>query len=134
MAGIVLLSACSRPSPEQELRQAVAMLQASIEERDSGDLRQVLAEDFVGEDGLDREGAVRLAQLTFVRNREIGVHPGPLDIRISGDHATVRFDAALTGGSGSPLPETAQLYVVETGWRLEDGDWRLTSATWQGRL
>jgi len=49
-------------------------------------------------------------------------------------HATVAFDAALTGGSGRLLPDAARLYSVETGWRLDDGEWRLTSATWEPRL
>jgi hypothetical protein len=49
-------------------------------------------------------------------------------------HATVRFEAALTGGSGNVLPDAARLYGVETGWRLDDGEWRLTSASWKPRL
>ena len=37
-------------------------------------------------------------------------------------------------GSGRLLPDAARLYSVETGWRLDDGEWRLTSATWEPRL
>ena len=47
---------------------------------------------------------------------------------------TVRFTAALTGGSGSLLPDSAQVYDVETGWRFDDGNWRMTSATWQPKF
>lgn len=129
------LCACTRTTPEQRLRDTVAALQAAVEARNAGDIRQVLADDFVGPEGLDREGAVRMAQAMFLRHRDIGVAiAGPLQVRMQPDHATVRFETALTGGSGNLLPDAARLYSVETGWRLDDGDWRLTSASWKPRL
>jgi hypothetical protein len=45
----------------------------------------------------------------------------------------VSFTAALTGGPGW-LPEQAQVYQVQTGWRLEGNDWKLISAQWKPRL
>ena len=129
------LAACARETPEQALRARVDALQAAIEARDPGDVRAVLADDFVGPGGMDRERAVRLAQVSFLRHREVGVAiAGPLRVRMQPRHATVAFDAALTGGSGRLLPDAARLYAVKTGWRLEDGEWRLTSATWEARL
>jgi ketosteroid isomerase-like protein len=132
---LAALCACTRTTPEQRLRDTVASLQAAIQARDTGDIREVLADDFVGPEGLDREGAVRMAQAMFLRHREIGVTmAGPLQVRMQPGHASVRFEAALTGGSGSVLPDAARLYSVETGWRLDDGNWRLTSADWKPRL
>jgi hypothetical protein len=132
---LVALCACTRTTPEQQLRDTVSSLQAGIETRDAGDIRAVLADDFVGPEGLDREGAVRMAQAMFLRHRDIGVTiTGPLQVRMQPDHASVRFDVARSGGSGGVLPDTARLYSVETGWRLQDGDWRLTSAEWTPRL
>ena len=132
---LAALCACTRTTPEQRLRDTVSSLQAGIETRDAGDIRAVLADDFVGPEGLDREGAVRMAQAMFLRHRDIGVTiTGPLQVRMQPDHASVRFDVALSGGSGGVLPDTARLYSVETGWRLQDGDWRLTSAEWTPRL
>ena len=132
---LAALCACTRTTPEQQLRDTVSSLQAGIETRDAGDIRAVLADDFVGPEGLDREGAVRMAQAMFLRHRDVGVTiAGPLQVRMQPDHASVRFDVALSGGSGGVLPDTARLYSVETGWRLQDGDWRLTSAEWTPRL
>jgi len=133
-----LLSSCSRTPPEQRLRDTVATLQTAVETRDVGALKKVLADDFVGTEGLDRDGATRLAQLMFLQHRDVGVSLGPLRLELSpqpvADHATVHFTAALTGGSGTGLPDSARLYEVETGWRLEGGNWRLTSATWTPQL
>ena len=42
----------------------------------------------------------------------------------------VRFDAVVTGGAGTLLPQSGQVYDVTTAWRLEGGDWRLVSAEW----
>lgn len=125
-----LLSACARTPPEQALREAMAGVQTAIEERDAAALASHLAEDFVGPDGLDREGARRMATLYLMRHKRVGATLGPLDIQLQEDHASVRFTAALTGGSGRLLPETGSLYDIRTGWRIEDGEWRMTSATW----
>jgi len=133
-ACVLVLAGCHRPLPEQQLRATLDTLEDAIERRDAGDVRAVLADDFVGPEGLDREGAIRLAQAAFLRHASVGVAPGPLDVALKGDHATVRFGAALTGGPASGLPDAARLYDVETGWRLEDDEWRLTSATWTPRL
>jgi hypothetical protein len=134
MLALLLLSACAREAPEARLRARVATLQQAIAGHDAGGVRDALAEDFIGPDGLDRAGAVRLAQAMFLRYRSLGVHAGPLAVEMQPGHATVRFQAALTGGDGGVLPEAARLYDVETGGRLEDGEWRLVSVAWTPRL
>ena len=130
-----VLAGCARTPPEQRLREAVAAMQSAIEARDVPAVRELLADDFIGPGGMDRRAAARLAQVTFMRHQDIGVSVvGPLDLTISDDRASVRFDAALTGGSGGLLPDRARIQSVETGWRLEGGEWRLVSATWKPRL
>lgn len=130
----LLLAGCARTPPEQALRETIQALQVAVEQRNAAAVEDHLADDFVGPLGMDRDGARRLAALTFLRHRDIGVTIGPLDLSMQQDHATVRFNAALTGSSGRALPDAARLYEVETGWRLEDGEWRLTSARWVPRL
>ncbi|MFD0738135.1 nuclear transport factor 2 family protein [Lysobacter koreensis] len=131
---MLLAVGCGRTSPKQRLRDSLDGLKASLEARDVAGMQQWLADDFIGPEGLDRTGAKRIAQGVFLRHGDIGVNVGPLDVSLRPRHATVSFSAALTGGSGGMLPETAQLYDVETGWRLDDGEWRLTSARWTPRL
>jgi hypothetical protein len=128
-----MLVACARTPPEERLRTTVAGLQVALEERDGSALQDVLADDFIGPGGLDRSGARRLAQGMFLRYRDVDARLGPLDISLHEHHATVRFTAALTGGSGM-LPDSGQVYDVETGWRLEEGEWRLVNAAWTPRL
>lgn len=134
LALVSMASGCRRESAEQALRDDIASLQAAIESRDAGAMAGFLAEDFVGNDGLDRDGARRLAVLHFMRNASVGVTPGPLDIQLQGDaHATVRTTVVLTGGSGGIVPGTGRIRDITTGWRREGDDWRMTSVRWEGR-
>jgi len=133
VAGALLLAGCMRTPPEQRLREAIAGLQSAIAQRSASALDDALAEDFIGPGGLDRNGARRMAQALFLRYRDVGVSVGPLDIAMREQRATVRFTAALTGGAGV-LPDSGQVYDVETGWRLDGGEWRLVNASWKPRL
>jgi hypothetical protein len=134
---VVLLVACgSGDPPEARLRASVAALQSAIEAREGSRIGDVLAADFIGPQAMDRAGALRMARVAFLRYRSVGVTVvGPLQVEMQGDdHARVRFDAALTGGSGAMLPDSARVWSVDTGWRAEDGEWRMTSAEWEPRL
>lgn len=133
VALLALLSACGGASPEDALRAEVDALEQAMQARDAGDLKALLAEDFIGNDGLDREGAARLAQGAFLRYRDVQVALGPREVELHGaDRATVRFTAALTGRAGDGLlPDSGRVYAVESGWRLEDGDWTLASVRWE---
>lgn len=127
------LAACSRTPPEEALRATIATMHEAAEARDADALADHLAEDFLGPGGMDRDGFRRTAALVWLRSREIGVTPGPLDVEVTGDHARVHFTAATRGGEGF-LPDSANLYQVDTAWRLEDGDWKLISAEWTAAL
>lgn len=133
-ACLLALAACSRPAPEQKLRETIARMESAMEARDVGALDERLAEDFIGPEGMDREGARKLARLVFLRNRDVGATLGPLDVSMQGEHATVRFTVALTGGSGAMLPDAAQVYEADTGWRMRDGEWELVSADWKPQM
>lgn len=130
VASCLVLAACMREPDEAALREAVASLEAAVERRDASAVEDALASDFIGPDGMDRDGARRLAALVFLRHREVGVRPGPLDVAMGGGHATVDFSAVVTGGAGRALPDAARIYAVRTAWRVEDGQWRLVSAEW----
>lgn len=129
---LLVVTCCSAPlSPEHALRSTIDSLELAIEQRDNGALGDHLADDFIGPDGLDVDGARRLARLMFLRNQDISVVLGPLEISLLDEHATVRCSAALTGGSGGLLPDSGQLYDITSGWRLEGGEWRMTSIDWK---
>ena len=128
---VLLSSACGRDDPERRVRAQVQALQEAIDARDAGAMEGLLAEDFVGNDGLDRHGARRLAAAVFLRHREGAARLGPVEVELRGaSEAIARFSVVATAGAGGLLPERGQVYRVETGWRLVGGEWRLLSASW----
>jgi hypothetical protein len=133
LGAAVLLPGCSRPAPEAALRSAVERMEAAAEARDSSALVADFSEQFVGPDGMDRDQFRRTLAVIWLRNREVGVAVGPLEVAIMGEGARVEFTAATRGGDGW-LPDRAQVYRVKTGWRLEGGEWKLVSASWEPSL
>ena len=127
---VVALASCERSPPEQRLRESVESLQEVLQRGDAASMDEWLADDFIGPDGLDRDGARRLAQVMHLRQRNIDVALGPMQVQLRPGHATVEFTAVLTGGSGGLLPDSGQLFDVTTGWRMDANQWRLTSAQW----
>lgn len=137
LAVLVLLAAaaCARSGPEERLRERTQALHAAIESRDIAAMQHVLADDFVGNDGLDRRQARALATVLVSRYRSIGITFGPMDVQLQPPaNATVRFSVLATGGGEGLLPQRIQAYEVETAWREEGGDWMLYHAKWTPRL
>ena len=138
LAAFALLAAmaftgCKREPPEEALRNTVAAMEAAAEKGDADALFDHIAEDFGGNEGMDREAFRRYVMVMGLRRETVGVQLGPLDVQLFGDRASAKFTAALTGGPGW-LPNRAQVYDVTTGWRLQDGEWMLISATWKPQL
>jgi hypothetical protein len=132
---LCMLGACSRGEPEQALRQRVAELQTTLESRDASAVQQFLAEDFAGNDGLDRRQARAMAVMVSARYKSVGVSFGPLDVTMQPPaNATVAFGAFTTGGGDGPLPQRIQAWDVETAWRESGGQWVLYHAKWTPRL
>ena len=126
---LACLPACGGRPSEAALRERIDALEAATEAGDASSYDDLLADDFIGNDGIDRTQAKRLLQAMKLRHRNLRATLGPVALRIDGDRATAEFTAAASGGPGV-LPETVQIYAVRSGWRFEQGAWRLTSADW----
>jgi hypothetical protein len=131
---VLLLSACAKEPDEVRLRAQLDTMQAAVLDRRPADFMQYVADDFIGKDGLDRAALHNLLRVQLMRNASIGATRGPLDVRLQGERAQVDFSIVLTGGAGGLLPERAQGYAITTGWRVEDGEWRLFLAEWKPAL
>lgn len=117
------------------MRKQVEAMQSAIDARDARAVDDLLADDFVGNDGLDKRGTRQLAVGMFLRYRDVSAKIGPATVELRGERdAVARFSVLATGGSGGLLPDSGQVYQVETGWRLIDGEWKLLSAEWKPKL
>jgi ketosteroid isomerase-like protein len=130
---MALCAGCARSDPEQRLRERVAALQAAIESNDIAAMQQHLADDFVGNDGMDRRQARAMATMLAARYGAVRLVFGPLDVRMQPPaNASVAFTAMASGGDGV-LPSDVQGYSVETAWRESGGEWMLYHAKWTPR-
>ncbi len=129
-----VLSACAKPPVEEQLRATIDEMQAAAIERRPSEFMYRVTEDFIGDNGIDRAALHNLLRAQLLRNAAVGATRGPLDIELQGERATVRFSIVLTGGSGGLLPERAQGYAITSGWRVEDGEWRMFLAEWKPAL
>ncbi|MDR1075615.1 MAG: hypothetical protein LBL59_04745 [Xanthomonadaceae bacterium] len=131
----LLLGACRAEAPEQRLRTQLTRLQNAVESHDAANVLKIVADDFIGNDGMDR---IRLRQMITAQmrlNQSIGATMGPPRITMAGeDMAVVEFTVMLTGGSGRFLPDQAQAYTVRSGWRIENGDWKVYRARWEAKF
>ena len=129
----LVLAGCRKEPPEQALRNTIAAMEAAAEKHDNDALFASIAEDFSGSEGMDRQAFRRYVTFTGMRSKSVGVQLGPLDVKLFDQRATVTFTAALSGGEGL-LPDRIQVYDVDTGWRLDGGEWKLISAKWKPQL
>jgi hypothetical protein len=134
LALAALATGCRHMPPEQALRDTIAAMQKAGEEHRVSDLMASVADDFVGQEGMDQKQLRQYLTVISLQNRQVGTTLGPLTVTITGDRARVEFTLAASGGAGGWMPDRAQVYDVETGWRLEGNDWKLISASWKPKL
>lgn len=133
IAVIVLsVAGCKRAPPEQRLRDTIAAMQKGVESGSPADFMEAVSPEFVGNEGVDRAGLERLVKAQLLLNSKVSVQTGPIAIEMAADNktATVRFSALLVGGTGGLLPVRGDMQEIQTGWRDEDGRWRVYSASW----
>jgi len=130
---IVAVSSCSRPMTiEQQVISVIREMEALIE---NGERRQFIshvAEDFNGQNGeLNRQQLQGLVIYQLNRHQRLHAQLFPINVDANGEEAaSATFKALITGGPGW-LPKEGQLYQFDTRWRYEDGEWKLSSASWK---
>jgi len=131
LLALAALAACARDTPEAALRAQLQRMQTAASERKTSDFMEGVADDFVGNEGMDRAALHNLMRAQVLGNSTIGVTIGPVEFEEKSGQATLRFTALLTGSQGRFIPDSAQTYSITTGWRLEDGEWRVYYAQWK---
>ena len=133
-ATLAALSACSSQPPEAALRAQLLEMQEAAGQQRIGDFMQGVADDFTGNEGMDRAALHNLLRLQVLGKTSVGINTGPVQVQVTGETATVKFDVLLVGSSKRLLPDSARSYSVTSGWRMEDDQWRVYYAQWQSSL
>lgn len=132
---LLLIAACHRTPDEERIRQAITAMQSAVQARDPRAFMAYVDADFTGNGGqADREGLHNLLRVQVLRNAQIGVTLGTIDVELQGDRAIVHVTATIYGGSGGLLPERGAVYDITSGWKREGSAWRCYNANWSQQL
>jgi hypothetical protein len=102
----LLLAACGAPagSPEEALREWLARGEIAAEERDRGELLDMISEDYADTRGNDRERVGDLLRVYFFRQHSIALLTNIDDISISGETAAIiNLTIGMAGTNSSAL-------------------------------
>ena len=113
------------------MRAVIAEMEEAGEAGERGRFMDHVTDDFRGQGGeMTREDFRAYMVLQWNRNQRLHAQLFPVTVHAIGDdEARAEFRVLVTGGRGL-IPEEGQLYDVETWWRLEGGEWRLSAANW----
>jgi ketosteroid isomerase-like protein len=126
----LLLVACSHPTDADAVREAIEACAAAAKAHDAGGLLSHVAEDFIGNDELDRAQLAQQLRAQLLLAKAVEARVGRAQVEVQGDRATARFEVQVTDSSGRWIADRAAVLTFETGWRREDGEWRCYNAKW----
>lgn len=134
---VFALAGCSKTPAEEAIRENIDQLQQAIEEKDNGEVREHLSEQFRGFGGnatrIDASNIRQYLAGIFLRYKNIRVVISNTRVAVAEYdpyRATSHSTVAVTGADGL-IPDSARLYQITGTWVLEDGDWKLVEVAWE---
>ena len=129
----LLLTACGEKlSVEQQIIATLQVMEEAAEQGEHFEFMGYVANSFSGQYGsMDRREFHRFMIFQINQNRRLHAQFFPIYVQESGeDLASAHFKLLVTGGGGL-LPESGQLFEVETQWLRDGSDWMLEKADWE---
>jgi len=137
VVALATLLACSGDSttPEEQVRTALAAIEAAAEARDVGELKEHVSEAYADARGQDKRAVSGLAAFHFMRNQSVHLLTLVRDVELPTPGEARATALVAMAGRPIPGPEAlaglrADLYRFELELREEDGAWRVTGADW----
>jgi len=135
---LALLAGCfSEPDDSEQIRQRITEMETAVEAGEARRFASYLVEDFQGREGIsNRRTARAFVARQLVSQQKVRVQMGPIRVTVNEQnpfYASADFEALLLGGPRL-LPDSGQLYRIDTKWRKEEGEWMLVEADWERGL
>jgi len=130
---VVLLAACGEKlTVEQQVIATLRNMEYAAEEGQHLDFMGYIADTFKGQQGsMDRREFHRFMIFQINQHRRLQAQFFAIYVKeTGGDTATAHFKILVTGGAGL-VPDSGQLYEVDTQWQRDGGDWVLSGADWE---
>ena len=128
----LLLAACGEKlSVEQQIIATLELMEEAAEQGEHFEFMGYVADSFNGQYGsMDRREFHRFMIFQINQHRRLQAQFFPIHVQETGkDQASAFFNLLVTGGGGL-LPDSGQLFEVETHWLRSGGDWKLEKADW----
>jgi hypothetical protein len=131
-ASLLLLACSDDLSVEQQIIATLRAMEDAAEQGEHFKFIGHVADSFKGQQGsMDRREFHRFMIFQINQHRRLQAQFFPIYVQDSGnDLASAHFRILVTGGGGL-LPESGQLFDVETQWLHSSGDWMLEKANWE---
>lgn len=129
----LLVAACGEKlTVEQQVIATLRNMEYAAEEGQHLEFMTYIADSFSGQQGsMDRREFHRFMVFQINQHRRLQAQFFPIFVREAGENlASAHFKLLVTGGAGL-LPESGQLFEVETRWLRDGSDWLLTGAEWE---
>ena len=130
---VLLLSACGEKlTVGQQIIATLRNMEVAAEQGQHLEFMTYVADSFGGQSGsMDRRAFHRFMLFQINQNRRLQAQFFPIYVTETGeDTASAHFRLLVTGGAGL-LPDSGQLFEVETQWQRDGSDWVLNEADWQ---
>jgi hypothetical protein len=133
MLSSLMLVACGENlSVEQQIIATLRSMEEAAEAGEHFEFLGYVADNFKGQQGsMDRREFHRFMIFQINQHRRLQAQFFPIHVVETGvDLASANFNLLVTGG-GNLLPESGQVFAVETRWIGDRGDWKLGYANWE---
>jgi hypothetical protein len=130
---LLLVAACGEKlTVEQQVIATLRNMEAAAEDGRHLDFIENISDSFSSQQGsMDRREFHRFMIFQINQHRRLQAQFFPIYVSETGKNtASAHFKLLVTGGAGL-LPESGQLFEVETAWLRSGGDWLLNSADWE---
>jgi len=132
LAGVLLVACGDKLSVEQQIIATLRNMEVAAEEGEHLDFITYVADSFEGQYGsMARRDFHRFMIFQINQHRRLRAQFFPIYVQdLENGRASAHFQLLVTGGAGL-VPESGQIYDVETHWIRDGGDWLLDKADWE---
>jgi hypothetical protein len=133
---VLTLPACGSDSPEEQIKRYVAAGEEAVENRDVGDLKALISEQYLDDRDRTRRDLVAIAARYILTSKNIHILTRIDGLRFPAeDQAEFDLYAAIAGQNISDLDALlnmqADLYRFSLVLNREEREWKLVRADWR---
>jgi hypothetical protein len=134
---VVFAPCCHRETEEDRVKKVITSVQEAAEKKEVRSVLEHISKSYKDPRGNDYEGIKGLLAFYFLRHQKVSVYIPGIEVTINDSAAQARFQAILAGDTKGEsasviLPEALGAYQFEVSLAKEGGQWKITSANWEG--